>query len=352
MSKSTRGSWIDVNDDFLKQVQQDQHDHKNSPSQTRERRESAWDHVSSRDDLPPSREGSMTSFLSSTSSLLGVEDIEWEEDTNEITTSSKIKDTPNTKDTSNTQQTTTSIANNNTINNNTIPSDSISSSSSSFSSSSTLLTAPNVALMLIDIQPAYWSQCNEVSVDFPRFPENVALLLNKFRTAQKDIVFVRANYTKKKSKWLPAFVSMHGTSKKIPDSTQQTNTNQVEWEPFATPLQNELIIEKSNWNVTSASTIVSKASNLSKTTNASNITNGNDTFNIIQHFQEKGINTVVMCGLITSACVQHSAYGLFEAGFNVIVVKDACADRGRVRHEAALQLYEGYMYRTMTCRDI
>ena len=40
MSKSTRGSWIDVNDDFLKQVQQDQHDHKNPPSQTRERRES------------------------------------------------------------------------------------------------------------------------------------------------------------------------------------------------------------------------------------------------------------------------------------------------------------------------
>ena len=73
---------------------------------------------------------------------------------------------------------------------------------------------------------------------------------------------------------------------------------------------------------------------------------------IIQHFQENGINTVVMCGLITSVCVQHSAYGLFEAGFNVIVVKDACADRGRSRHEAALQLYEGYMYRTMTCRDI
>ena len=43
-------------------------------------------------------------------------------------------------------------------------------------------------------------------------------------------------------------------------------------------------------------------------------------------------------------CVQHSAFGVFEAGYRTILVTDACADRGRERHEAALALYGDYMY--------
>lgn len=46
--------------------------------------------------------------------------------------------------------------------------------------------------------------------------------------------------------------------------------------------------------------------------------------------------------------MQHTAFGVFEAGYRTILVKDACADRGRKRHEAALSLYGDYMYELRT----
>ena len=69
------------------------------------------------------------------------------------------------------------------------------------------------------------------------------------------------------------------------------------------------------------------------------------------YLKKKKIDTVVLCGLITSVCVQHSAYGMFENGFNVIVVEDACADRGRDRHNAAMLLYSDYLYKAMTVSE-
>jgi hypothetical protein len=63
-----------------------------------------------------------------------------------------------------------------------------------------------------------------------------------------------------------------------------------------------------------------------------------------------------MCGLITSVCVQHSAFGVFEAGYRTKLVKDACGDRGasRSRHEPALSLYSDDMYelRTMDSLEV
>ena len=158
----------------------------------------------------------------------------------------------------------------------------------------------------------------------------MASLLHKFRTAQRDVVFVRADYTTEKSKLLPEFLALHGDTKQIPDK-RLAQQQEPEWEPFAIPLPNEVVIEKSNWNVT---------------------TDRKNRHQNIQRWRSMGIDTVVMCGLITSACVQHSAYGLFEQGFKIVVISDACADRGRERHENCLKLYAGYMYRTKTVDEI
>ena len=65
-----------------------------------------------------------------------------------------------------------------------------------------------------------------------------------------------------------------------------------------------------------------------------------------------GIDTVLVCGLITSVCVQHSAFSIFEAGFRTLLVTDACGDRGKARHEAALALYGDYMYELVTADDL
>ena len=73
---------------------------------------------------------------------------------------------------------------------------------------------------------------------------------------------------------------------------------------------------------------------------------------LMQWLRGAGIDTVLVCGLITSVCVQHSAFSIFEAGFRTLLVTDACGDRGRARHDAALALYGDYMYELVTADDL
>ena len=61
---------------------------------------------------------------------------------------------------------------------------------------------------------------------------------------------------------------------------------------------------------------------------------------------------MLVCGLITSVCVQHSAFGVFEAGYRTLLVEDACGDRGKARHDAALALYGGYMYELISSKEL
>merc|ERR1712028_135148 len=93
------------------------------------------------------------------------------------------------------------------------------------------------------------------------------------------------------------------------------------------PKKDELILTKSSW---------------SSTTNTP----------LVDLLRTAGITNVFVCGLITSVCVQHSAFGLFEAGFRTSVLPEACADRGRARHDAALALYGDYMYDLLTTHDL
>ena len=73
---------------------------------------------------------------------------------------------------------------------------------------------------------------------------------------------------------------------------------------------------------------------------------------LMEWLRSSGIDTVLVCGLITSVCVQHSAFSIFEAGFRTLLVTDACGDRGRARHNAALALYGDYMYELVTANDL
>ena len=91
------------------------------------------------------------------------------------------------------------------------------------------------------------------------------------------------------------------------------------FEPFATPCSGEVVLGKPSFCATLRTGLAG-------------------------YLRDNGIDTCILLGLITSVCVQHSAFGLFEAGFRTLVVGDACADRGRDRHEAALMLYGNYIY--------
>jgi hypothetical protein len=50
--------------------------------------------------------------------------------------------------------------------------------------------------------------------------------------------------------------------------------------------------------------------------------------------------TVLVCGLVTSVCVLHSAMVCSEAGYKTYIIEDSCADRDRIRHDQAISLAE------------
>jgi nicotinamidase-related amidase len=183
------------------------------------------------------------------------------------------------------------------------------------------LEASRTALLIVDVQPEYWSKCEAVSKDFPHFPSKISSLIQNCRSQGVKCIWVRADYSYEHSPWLLQFARLH--QGRIPPIVKPSS----KWEEFATPLKDELVITKNSWNSTSDTGLL-------------------DTLN------QDGIDTVLVCGLITSVCVQHSAFGLFEAGYRTILITDACADRGKARHEAALALYGDYMYELRTVDSV
>ncbi|MEP3295805.1 MAG: isochorismatase family protein [Litoreibacter sp.] len=58
--------------------------------------------------------------------------------------------------------------------------------------------------------------------------------------------------------------------------------------------------------------------------------------NLAAHLSGAGVDTVVLSGATTSGCVRASAVDAVQSGFNVLVAADACGDRARPPHDAAL----------------
>jgi len=180
-------------------------------------------------------------------------------------------------------------------------------------------------LLVVDVQSEYWSKCNPVREDFPEFPRNCDTAIRICRSKGVEIIFVRADYVAEQSPWLGQFRRLnYGVNCKV-EPKFVAGVNDTEWELFAVPNDGEFVVVKPSWDASDPSTGLS------------------------DYLKARSITNVLLLGLITSVCVQHSAFGLFNRGFRVLVIADACADRGRARHDAALSLYGNYMYDILTC---
>lgn len=188
------------------------------------------------------------------------------------------------------------------------------------------LPAEATALLIVDVQPEYWSNCPAVRKDFPDFPKHLQKTIAICRQRKAKIIWVRADYRHKHSPWLSQFERIRGP-RNLGEVPCDPSSPEFTWEEFATPEGGEVIIAKSSWSSTSNTALV-------------------------DILKVACIETVLVCGLITSVCVQHSAFGIFEAGYRTLLVTDACADRGMARHEAALALYGDYMYELVTSDDL
>ena len=220
------------------------------------------------------------------------------------------------------------------------------------------LQAEKTALLVVDVQPEYWSQCPAVRKDFPHFPERLRATVECCRERKvAKIIWVRADYRYSHSPWLKQFARIHGLpaaattnnnnreEEPSPRSVQVNNngntklrymraevpcdpsSKEFQWEEFATPQGGEVILPKTSWSSTSNT-------------------------GLMDVLRAANVDTVLVCGLITSVCVQHSAFGVFEAGYRTILITDACGDRGKARHEAALALYGDYMYELLSSEDL
>lgn len=180
---------------------------------------------------------------------------------------------------------------------------------------------PDTALMLVDVQPVYWSLAPEIREGFPDFEDNISSLLACAREAGSPIIHVKASYSDATCPWLKQF-------RRLNPGRNVYEIDPDDVEPFAKPRDGEIIVDK-------------------------------DTFGAFIHapdlapkLRKDGVHTIVFAGLITSVCVQHSVFGGFNAGFRVAVAHDACGDRSRARHDAALMLYGDYMYDVTSTNEL
>lgn len=58
--------------------------------------------------------------------------------------------------------------------------------------------------------------------------------------------------------------------------------------------------------------------------------------NVAAIMTSQGIDTVILCGAVTSGCIRATAIDLFQHGFPTLVPRDCVADRARGPHEANL----------------
>lgn len=66
------------------------------------------------------------------------------------------------------------------------------------------------------------------------------------------------------------------------------------------------------------------------------------------YLRVEGVETTLLCGFTTNVCVESTARGAHERGFDVVVVSDCCASFSPEMHEAALRNAELMLGTTAT----
>lgn len=176
------------------------------------------------------------------------------------------------------------------------------------------------ALVLVDVQTCYFSDKNGAAVrrSFPDFPHRVARVLSWAREQRLVVVHVLADYDDGHSPFANEFRAMN------PDKTFEARPDP---ESFAAPAPGEAVVHKPTMD-------------------------GFLHTNLQGVLQGHGVQQVLVCGLLTSACVLFTAQGAFARGFSVVLVHDACADRGIERHRSVLSLYGNYIYKVASTSQL
>ena len=70
------------------------------------------------------------------------------------------------------------------------------------------------------------------------------------------------------------------------------------------------------------------------------------------YLRSEGVETVLMCGFTTNVCVEGTARGAHERGFNVVLVEDCCASFTEEQHESGVRNVELILGTTTTLAEL
>lgn len=71
-----------------------------------------------------------------------------------------------------------------------------------------------------------------------------------------------------------------------------------------------------------------------------------------EYLLDIGVDTIILCGLLTCCCVHETAIGGLVRGFTPVLVEDACADKNAEKQAATILLYKDYLYQTCQLQDV
>ena len=182
--------------------------------------------------------------------------------------------------------------------------------------------ARRAAVLLIDVQRAFFEGNKGLHAGFPNFKSKVEDLLDLSRQKREavELIHVHASYTD--APWLPSFSALNPTfSASIANYAENTVMD------FAKPMDGEALFHKTTFDAF---------------------------FNtgLQDYLEEQEISQVYCTGLVTSACVLMTAHSAFARGFESAVLSDVCGDRSQERHQAALDTYGDYIFRVATLHEL
>lgn len=204
------------------------------------------------------------------------------------------------------------------------------------------------ALLVVDCQPVFYAASPTIPHHFPQLPSNVARLLREARAAGVHVVHINAHYDDNVSPWLKWWSVLRdervarGKRRDTPVRSRLPCTLRHDtaltgkwWIPQVVP-------GSSSW----------AAARGSEPVIVKHTVNGFFETRLQSELQARGITHVVVCGLVSSICVQGTASGSQVRGFATTVVPECCGDHTRTRHEQTMALYGNNMFALATIDEL
>ncbi|MBT3181104.1 MAG: cysteine hydrolase [Deltaproteobacteria bacterium] len=165
-------------------------------------------------------------------------------------------------------------------------------------------TLNNSALLVIDMQRYFLAPEERAFLDPPReLIPNILSLISTFRKCNRPTVFTRHAHKKDE----PTGQMGRWWNDELPWDGDEDSEIIKEINPTA----DEVVITKSCYSAFE-NTELDKA------------------------LKKQGVDTVLLCGVMTNLCVETSARHAFMKGFQVVVVEDACATKNMDYHKASI----------------